>query len=310
MNRFLRIGTILSVPTELGPARVPDGLFSFLSSECSRDAEEENCSAEAPIFLLSAGWRSGSTLLQRLICSDGAVLMWGEPFGDLIPVPRLAASVAELGPSNGHLRYTLRDEPSNLKTEWIANLNPGISALRAAHLAYFERLFGVMARNHGYSRWGVKWVRLTAYHAAYLKWLYPQARFVFLVRHPLMAYHSYKGRAWYLVRPNYRVDNVLKFLVHWRFLTESYLREYKGLGAKFVRYEDLLTNSQTLVDLEEFLSIRIQKDLLECKVGSSNTSKSSLHLWERLACQWLTKDIREVLGYTRSGTIPGHIFQG
>lgn len=36
----------------------------------------------APIFLLSAGWRSGSTLLQRLIMSDARVLIWGEPYDE------------------------------------------------------------------------------------------------------------------------------------------------------------------------------------------------------------------------------------
>src|SRR6185312_12863121 len=35
----------------------------------------------SPIFLLSAGWRSGSTLLQRMIMEKNHdILMWGEPF--------------------------------------------------------------------------------------------------------------------------------------------------------------------------------------------------------------------------------------
>src|SRR5262245_32576620 len=41
---------------------------------------DENEDGAAPIFLLSSGWRSGSTLVQRLINSDSSVLMWGEPF--------------------------------------------------------------------------------------------------------------------------------------------------------------------------------------------------------------------------------------
>src|SRR5260370_858511 len=43
-----------------------------------------NTSTEAPVFVLAAGWRSGSTLLQRLLMP--ACFIWGEPFGhaDLI----------------------------------------------------------------------------------------------------------------------------------------------------------------------------------------------------------------------------------
>ena len=306
MNRLLSIGTNFLVPSELGPSRVPGDLFSFLSSACMDLEQEKNDAVEAPIFLMSAGWRSGSTLLQRMICSDRTVLMWGEPFGDLIPIARLAASVAEMGPQSAHLNYPFKEGAGTLANEWIANLNPGVSALRAAHLAYFDRLFGVPAKWHGYSCWGVKCVRLTAFHAAYLKWLYPHAKFIFLVRHPLMAYQSYKGRRWYLVRPNYRVDNALRFVVHWRFLAASFHYEHHQLGAMLVRYEDLLSNSKTLDALEEFLSIRIQRDLLERKVGSSEVSKNPLRVWERLACQWLTKDIRELLGYTKSGVEPGY----
>ena len=43
---------------------------------------------KGPVFLFSAGWRSGSTLLQRLITHGGEVMMWGEPFGALDALTR------------------------------------------------------------------------------------------------------------------------------------------------------------------------------------------------------------------------------
>ena len=36
-------------------------------------------SEDAPIFILSAGWRSGSTLLQRMLTPE--CLIWGNPTG-------------------------------------------------------------------------------------------------------------------------------------------------------------------------------------------------------------------------------------
>ncbi|MEO0535490.1 MAG: hypothetical protein AAF215_16660 [Cyanobacteria bacterium P01_A01_bin.123] len=44
------------------------------------DLKYDNSVADSPIFVFSAGWRSGSTLLQRLVMSDKSVVIWGELF--------------------------------------------------------------------------------------------------------------------------------------------------------------------------------------------------------------------------------------
>jgi len=36
-------------------------------------------STECPVFVLAAGWRSGSTLLQRMLMPE--CFIWGEPYG-------------------------------------------------------------------------------------------------------------------------------------------------------------------------------------------------------------------------------------
>ena len=33
-----------------------------------------------PIFILAAGWRAGSTLLQRMVLANRRTLVWGEPY--------------------------------------------------------------------------------------------------------------------------------------------------------------------------------------------------------------------------------------
>lgn len=155
---------------------------------------------------MSAGWRSGSTLVQRLLCSDPNTLIWGEPFGEAVPVPRLAAMIeafVKKAPNRAADAYdeVTRNATAPLCDLWIPNLNPGFAALRRAHRAFFDTLLMAPARARGYRRWGAKWVRLSAHHARYLKWLYPRAKFVFLVRDPLDAWRSYKGRRWYTVNP-------------------------------------------------------------------------------------------------------------
>src|SRR4051812_29224264 len=44
---------------------------------------------EEPVFILASGWRTGSTLLQRLIVRT--CFLWGEPFGHTWLIDSLAA---------------------------------------------------------------------------------------------------------------------------------------------------------------------------------------------------------------------------
>ena len=53
-------------------------------------------SANEPVFMLTSIWRSGSTLIQRLLCSDPQIYIWGEPYGDAGIVPHLFQSAKGL----------------------------------------------------------------------------------------------------------------------------------------------------------------------------------------------------------------------
>src|SRR5262245_37805430 len=48
----------------------------------------QSTSDQQPVFVLAAGWRSGSTLVQRALMSQ--CLVWGEPFGHGGLIERLA----------------------------------------------------------------------------------------------------------------------------------------------------------------------------------------------------------------------------
>jgi hypothetical protein len=50
---------------------------------------KEDDGNESPIFLLSTGWRSGSTLLQRILVTDPSVLLWGEPLGEMALISQI-----------------------------------------------------------------------------------------------------------------------------------------------------------------------------------------------------------------------------
>ncbi len=251
----------------------------------------------APIFLLSAGWRSGSTLLQRLVCSDPGTLIWGEPFEEFAPVQRMAASIEHLVPDSPHLRWSIDQFDGSMTENWIGNLNPGVGRLRHAHLNYMESLFGEPAVSRNFSRWGVKFVRLTARHGRYLQWLYPQAKFVLLVRHPLDAYQSYKGKHWYTVRPSHLVDSAFRFMSHWRLLVESFLAEREALGAQLVIYDDLIGRDETVAQLEEHLGMPLDRRVLRSQVGGRTRTDLKVNSLDRLVCRTLTGDLCRALGF-------------
>lgn len=243
---------------------------------------------EEPIFLFSAGWRSGSTLLQRLVMSDTRVMVWGEPYDECGPLQALSGTVSAFRPDWPPPEYYHDGRrPECLSEDWVANLFPGLGDWRRAHRAFLDTLFAQPARRAGLERWGVKEVRLGVEHALYLRWLYPKARFVFLYRNPYSAYRSYcrYGRNWYDVFPDRPVFTPGVFGRHWAALMRGFLDAPRELGCLLVRYEDLLADPAVLDRLERHLDVRVDRALLGGeKVGTSeragaHASVSRLEHW-------------------------------
>lgn len=195
-----------------------------------------------PVFVLAAGWRSGSTMLQRMIMRS--CFIWGEPFGHATPIDSLADPIrcfTERWPESHH--FHLGEDTDTLSKRFIANLYPSISDLLRAHQSFFCRLFAEPARRNGAMRWGLKEVRLDCDHAFYLRWLFPRARFLFLIRNPYDAWRSYAARAaqgweWYHRWPTDPVT-VSRFAAHWRRLVTSFIEDHHRVDGLIVRYEAL-----------------------------------------------------------------------
>lgn len=265
------------------------GIESGLAAFATAHPSPKDDPAE-PIFLLSAGWRSGSTLLQRLIMSDKRVLIWGEPYDECGPIQAMADTLKAFRPGWPPAEYYYDGTPPDqLSGKWVANLFPAPAALWQAHRQFHEALFDAPATQSGAVRWGIKEVRLGIEHARYLRWLYPNARFVLLYRNPLDAYRSYcrYGRSWYNIFPNQPVFTPTAFGAHWRRMIEGYLEGAESLGAMLVRYEDLIGPKPPLAALDDYLGIRMNHAVLGAKVGSSERGGEKLQV-NRLE-RWLLK---------------------
>ena len=95
----------------------------------------------------------------------------------------------------------------------------------------------------GFDRWGVKEVRWDVEMASYLRWLFPDARFVFLVRNPFDAYRSYRQwdwydnwpfHTWYDRWPSEPIDSPESFGSHWRRLAGGFLGRPLGSRARLI----------------------------------------------------------------------------
>jgi len=251
------------------------------------DRSSENLDEESPIFLLAAGWRSGSTLLQRILVTDPNVLLWGEPLGEMALVSGMAQMLTRLATfPDLSRRWDANDELfSSLSTSWIASLYPPGKDLRVGFLALFNKWLGDPAHERGFKRWGFKEVRLGAAEALFLHWLYPRAKFVLLARNPYDCYRSLSDSGWhhlYHSRPDIRIDSAAGLARHWNRIALSWSELPPGFPSVLIKYEDLITGGVDFRKLESWLGIRLRESVALSTFVGSTARRHRLGWCERL----------------------------
>jgi hypothetical protein len=253
----------------------PPTIESGLASLRGRWPDFHSSDQSRPVFIFSAGWRSGSTFLQRWIMTGEDILVWGEPYRHAALIPSLAGQLKAFTQRWPKDRYfaAFDDRPDDLSNTWVANLYPALSNLMKAHISYFENLFLKPALAAGKSHWGLKEVTLRVEHACYLQWLFPNARFLFLYRDPYRAYGSYRNwRDWYREWPDEPVFTATQFGALWKELARDFLQNHQKTGGLLLRYEDLQTQ-QSRSRLEDYLGIELADAASLTHVGEPGTKE-------------------------------------
>lgn len=204
---------------------------------------------QRPVFLFSTGWRTGSTLLQRLLCSHPDILVWGENRGVVDQLERVQKTLQGL-------QQLSREHVEHFRARgamgWIAMMNPPIEAFEEGLRRLLESYFAVPAREFGRSRWGFKEVRHGLASARFLQRLYPEARFLLLARHPQDCLAS--------ARAPVRGEEPAKgsilaeaggprgFLEHWARIAEDFTADWTGIPHLLLRYEHIVDDPDQAIE--------------------------------------------------------------
>lgn len=261
---------------------------------------------DEPLFIFSAGSRSGSTLLQRLVVSAHRHFIWAEPYHRTDSVCRLAESLIPFKNGWPPAEYVPRADGESsgvvdLSHQWIANFHPPVSRLIDAHRAFVRELFAPPPAK-AELRWGLSEVSLSAEYGLYLRLLFPGARFLFLVRDPHAAYRSYTDHpTWFERWPRSQIRTPYAYGRLWRRLAESFVAYEQILDAMLIRYEDLVPDSAAIDKLDELIGAPVDRSALcqgiECQ-ESQVASHRSLSPLEVTMLDRATHPLASRFGYT------------
>jgi hypothetical protein len=259
-----------------------------------------------PVFIFSAGWRSGSTMLQRVITASGQALVWGEAGGAL---DRLADAFAGyeqmLGPGNQRFKHGFGGngarEYENFVAagrkgfnEWIACMNPPVETFMGSFRQFLEAIYARQASELGYNNWGIKEVQSGHEAANFLHALYPEALFIFLVRHPVACLTSIKRHNW-LDRPN--DPKALEYYAdHWARLANDFRQMDFG---RLVKYEDLVSAPDTQKQLGAYLGISALSDCFKevNRADWKSMNNAALSFWEKRRLLRIVREEMQHHGY-------------
>lgn len=262
----------------------------------------------APLFIFSSSWRSGSTLLQRYITATGDVLVWGETGGALNAIAEAVGGWEQITADsarrfqdsiggNGEAAYQkfIRASKNEHAGLWIANLTPPYADILSSLRTLFDTLYRQRAQDFGYPRYGFKETRCDLTTARHLQTLFPDARFVFLVRNPFDVILSIKRRGWMGRTAGHAT---LKYHAdHWRTRAMQFRQADFGLT---LRYEDFIVDPALQDRVLDYLGIqnRPPADFVRTsQVDWKASNQAPLSAWERVRLRYWLGDEMKHWGY-------------
>ncbi|SDY98871.1 sulfotransferase family protein [Tindallia californiensis] len=234
---------------------------------------------ESPIFVFAATWRTGSTLVQRVINASEEVFIWGEPsfLSDLYRMTNKLEGY--LDKVNFNQDVAIRKKVGG----WIPVVSPSPSKARDAVKAFLLELYSDETKEKfGVERWGFKEVRNDAINnILLLKKVFPESKFIFLIRDPYDVYSSLKGKKFHK-----NFSSPFEPIKVWEKNVREYLATKKDINRSciLIKYEDFIKtsedNSALLESVARHINVPISSKMYE-ELGEKVDSTSVDGLTEK-----------------------------
>ncbi|MFO0751501.1 MAG: sulfotransferase [Myxococcota bacterium] len=214
-------------------------------------------SAGNPIVIVGCGYRCGSTLLQRILCAAPGTMLWGES-NDALPL--VLDAYVRIGLWTG---MSMRQK-TGLETRgpeaWIANLQPPLPHTSEATALWIATRYARMLDGSPAQRWGMKDLSLEPLHVSTLLTTLPDARVIFMLRHPRPMLASMLGTGWFRATPPDAI--VRRWIERSRWACRS-----SDARLRVVRYEALTTHpAATLAEVAQHLGM--PPDALDARIAT------------------------------------------
>lgn len=281
------------LPTEGFSTTLADDIAALAERYPMPDPKEDT----RPIFILSVGWRSGSTALQRLLLSSKEAIVWGEPYEAEGLVQGLAGALRAVAhtPEKKNSFKAQLDPVEDLAMQWVPTFGPPFGDLIEGHRALFSTLFGSRPEYAG-KRWGIKTVRLEPDYACYFRLLYPSCVPLFLIRDPYEAVASFHGSRFLKRVPSDYVATIDAFARHWVFCARRLDPVVEATGGLLVRHEEFASPT-TITAVSQATGLQLSSSALEQKIGSTAKRYLGLPRQDRRTFERIVGDAAEGFGY-------------
>ena len=233
----------------------------------------------SPVLLTSPTVRSGTTLLQRLLCTSPDALIYGEEIGKDLDLQLQISSSRRLVYGHSRQRFTesLERVVAGDANDWIPDLMPGIDGyLEALHRGAFAGL--EHCRQHaaslGRTTWGFKYPGWPPHLVRQLFDHLPGTRVVYLVR-PL-ADTARSAKAWGTIADE---AGLQAFCTQWA-QGVAFMQQWRQSHPVLVlAFDELVAQpAPTLARLQDFLGIRaMDAGVLEHRINSLTQGLDTRH---------------------------------
>jgi len=147
-------------------------------------------------------------------------------------------------------------------------------------------------------------VRWSGEDGLVLRWLYPESRFLVIVRHPVSAYHSMRNFGFDPPRLAHRVKwpetwvaSVDDYARYWNALALSWDAVRDRLGVSVIRYEDVVDGRTDLDTVAALFGLKTKAAIAEAAQAGGALFKREVTAVERDRINELTAPARALFAY-------------